>query len=53
VRQRLSTVGEDHMSDVLADWPLEDRAQLAALLPRFVDGLRGVPFRSSLDEMAS
>ena len=26
---------------------------LAALLPRFVDGLRGVPFRSSLDETAS
>ena len=53
VRQRLSTVGEDHMSDVLADWPLEDRTQLASLLPRFVVGLRGVPFRSSLDEMAS
>ena len=29
VRQRLSTVGEDHMSDVLADWPREDREQLA------------------------
>src|SRR5271166_5281392 len=28
VRQRLSTVGEDHMSDVLADWPLEDRENL-------------------------
>ena len=53
VRQRLSTVGEDHMSDVLADWPPEDREQLARLLPRFVEGLRGVPFRSSLDELAS
>ena len=53
VRQRLSTVGEDHMSDVLADWPPEDREQLALLLPRFVEGLRSVPFRSSLDEMAS
>ncbi len=53
VRQRLSTVGEDHMSDVLADWPQEDREQLALLLPRFVEGLRSVPFRSSLDELAS
>lgn len=53
VRQRLSTVGEDHMSDVLADWPAEDREQLALLLPRFVEGLRSVPFRSSLDELAS
>jgi hypothetical protein len=41
------------MSDVLADWPPEDREQLALLLPRFVEGLRSVPFRSSLDEMAS
>ena len=53
VRQRLGTVGEDHMSDVLADWPAEDRERLALLLPRFVEGLRSVPFRSSLDEMAS
>lgn len=53
VRQRLSTVGEDHMSDVLSDWPAEDREQLALLLPRFVEGLRSVPFRSSLGELAS
>ena len=53
VRQRLSTVGEDHMSDVLADWPPEDREHLALLLPKFVEGLRSVPFRSSLDEVAS
>ncbi len=53
VRQRLSAVGELHMSDVLQDWPGEDRAQLAELLPRFVDGLRGIPFRSSVDELAS
>jgi DNA-binding MarR family transcriptional regulator len=53
VRERLGTVGEDHLSDVLADWPVEDREQLALLLPRFVAGLRRVPFRSSLDELAS
>lgn len=53
VRQRLSVVGELHMSDVLQDWPRTDRAQLAELLPRFVEGLRGIPFRSSLDELAS
>ncbi len=53
VRQRLSAVGELHMSDVLQDWPRTDRAQLAELLPRFVEGLRGIPFRSSLDELAS
>lgn len=53
VRQRLSAVGEHHMSDVLADWPAEDRERLALLLPRFVEGLRRVPFRSSLDELAS
>jgi len=53
VRHRLSAVGEHHMSDVLSDWPIEDREQLAVLLPRFVDGLRSVPFRSSLDELAS
>lgn len=53
VRQRLSAVGELHMSDVLQDWPQDDRAQLAELLPRFVEGLRGIPFRSSVDELAS
>ncbi len=53
VRQRLSAVGENHMSDVLSEWPIEDREQLALLLPRFVEGLRSVPFRSSLDELAS
>ncbi len=53
VRQRLSAVGERHLSDVLSDWPIEDREQLAILLPRFVEGLRFVPFRSSLDELAS
>ena len=47
VRQRLDAVGELHMSDVLQDWPRTDRAQLAELLPRFVEGLRGIPFRSS------
>jgi DNA-binding MarR family transcriptional regulator len=53
VRERLNVVGELHMSDVLQDWPPEDRARLAELLPRFVEGLRAVPFRSSLDDLAS
>ncbi len=46
VRHRLGLVGERHMADVLSDWPVTDRRQLAMLLPRFVDGLRRVPYRN-------
>jgi DNA-binding MarR family transcriptional regulator len=45
-RQRLSSVAERHMSDVLASWSDADRRRLAALLPRFVEGLRQVSYRS-------
>ena len=37
------------MADVLADWSSEDCQQLAHLLPRFVDGLRNVPFRGETE----
>jgi DNA-binding MarR family transcriptional regulator len=47
VRRRLGMVGERHMADVLSDWSSTDRRQLAALLPRFVDGLRATPYRSN------
>jgi DNA-binding MarR family transcriptional regulator len=46
VRRRLSMVAERHMSDVLASWSDVDRRRLAALLPRFVEGLRQVSYRS-------
>lgn len=45
-RRRLTSVAERHMADVLAGWPAADREQLAGLLPRLVDGLRDVAFRS-------
>jgi DNA-binding MarR family transcriptional regulator len=46
VRHRLSVVGERHISDVLSGWSAADRAHLAQLLPRLVEGLRGVSYRS-------
>src|ERR1700734_2367813 len=46
VRQRLGSVGERHMADVFANWTPADCEQLAILLPRFVEGLRSIPFRS-------
>ena len=49
VRRRLGDVGERHMADVFADWSQADRQQLAILLPRFVEGLRSVPFRREAD----
>jgi DNA-binding MarR family transcriptional regulator len=45
VRRRLGLVAERHMSDVLADWSAADRRRFASLLPRFVEGLRQVPYR--------
>jgi DNA-binding MarR family transcriptional regulator len=52
VRKRLGSVGERHMADVLAGWSPADCQQLAILLPRFVEGLRNVPFRSEAEEAA-
>jgi DNA-binding MarR family transcriptional regulator len=49
VRHRMGMVGERHMADVFAGWSSADCQQLAVLLPRFVDGLRTVPFRSDDD----
>jgi len=49
VRRRLGSVGERHMADVFADWSPADCQQLAILLPRFVEGLRNVPFRREAD----
>ncbi len=46
VRHRMGMVGGRHMADVLSDWSVTDRRHLAMLLPRFVDGLRHVPYRS-------
>ncbi len=45
VRQSLITVAERHMSDVLSGWSVSDRRELAALLPRLVEGLRSVHYR--------
>ncbi len=46
VRRRLSTVAERHMADVLANWSDVDRGRLASLLPRLVEGLRQVSYRT-------
>lgn len=53
VRRRIDRVGERHMEDVLAGWSPVDRRRFAMLLPRFVGGLRTVPYRSDVDGMAS
>jgi DNA-binding MarR family transcriptional regulator len=45
-RRSLSRVAERHMSDVLASWSEVDRRRLAALLPRLVESLRQVSYRS-------
>jgi DNA-binding MarR family transcriptional regulator len=50
VRQRMSVVGERHMSDVLAGWSDTDRRRLAVLLPRLVEGMRSVAYRSDTVE---
>ena len=50
VRRRLSLVAERHMSDVLSDWSDTDQRRLADLLPRLVDGLRQVSYRSEPSE---
>src|SRR5271157_4061508 len=52
VRRRMGAVGERHMTDVFADWSPADRQQLAVLLPRFVEGLQSVPFRTDADAAA-
>jgi DNA-binding MarR family transcriptional regulator len=41
----LRTVGDQHLGDALASWSEADRAELAALLERFVDDLRPVRYR--------
>jgi DNA-binding MarR family transcriptional regulator len=59
VRRKLSLVAERHMSDVMSGWSEADRRRLAVLLPRLVDGLRQVAYRSespdpeSMDEARS
>ena len=50
VRRRLSLVAERHMSDVLSGWSDTDQKSLADLLPRLVDGLRHVAYRSEPSE---
>jgi hypothetical protein len=42
-------VAERHMSDVLAGWSETDRRRLAVLLPRLVEGLRQVAYRSDTE----
>ena len=50
VRRRLSMVAERHMADVLANWSEVDRGRLAALLPRLVEGLRQVSYRTQVQD---
>lgn len=51
VRRSLSMVGERHMSDVLTGWSAADRSRLAVLLPRLVEGMRNVAYRSDVDDL--
>ena len=53
VRRSLSLVGERHMSDVLTGWSVADRSRLAVLLPRLVEGMRSVAYRSEADRAAT
>ena len=52
VRRRLSLVAERHMSDVLTGWSPADRRRLAVLLPRLVEGMRSVAYRSEVGACA-
>ncbi|HEX4430076.1 MAG TPA: MarR family transcriptional regulator [Frankiaceae bacterium] len=45
VYQRIVAVRNDHMEQVLVDWPEADREALAALVGRLVDDLKATPFR--------
>jgi len=40
LRRRLDEAGRRHLADTLADWPAEDRRELARLLPKLVADLR-------------
>ncbi len=53
VSRRFGDLGDRHLADVLAGWSDQDRRRFATLLPRFVDGLREVPFRRGDEELAS
>jgi DNA-binding MarR family transcriptional regulator len=50
-RRRLLLIGCQHMSDVLDGWSKADRKSLARLLPRFVEDMRAVRFRASIDAL--
>ena len=51
VRRSLSSVAERHMSDVLTGWSAADQRQLAVLLPRLVEGMRSVSYRSEVEDL--
>jgi DNA-binding MarR family transcriptional regulator len=50
VYRRIVEVRTDHLDEVLADWPDDDRAELTRLVGRLVDDLKAVPFRPRLKE---
>ncbi len=50
-RQRIATVLEGHMYDVLAGWSEPDRRRLGTLLSRLVTDLRSVHYRAAVDEV--
>ena len=45
VYRRIVAVRHEQMTEVLADWPHDDRVALASLVDRLVDDLKAVPFR--------
>lgn len=50
VYRRIVEVRTEHLAEVLADWPVADRATLARLVDRLVGDLTSVPFRPTPKE---
>jgi len=50
VVESIVTVRTAHLEEILADWSPSDRADLARLVDRLVDGLQTTPFRPHLKE---
>jgi DNA-binding MarR family transcriptional regulator len=52
-RRRMDEVRTRHMWDALAAWSPADREQLGALLDRFVDDLRAVRYRPTVEDRSA
>jgi DNA-binding MarR family transcriptional regulator len=50
VYERIVAIRNDHMQQVLSDWPEADRVALAALVGRLVEDLKATPFRPTKEQ---